>query len=391
MGESRRAVSVTADHVVVDDQRVENSFFHRLHDRGIEVVHPAPRDEVQGGELCLAIPAGRADGKRAGQPGHVRGGEGKEDVAGEMAAGGSGAGQAHWNPSRQRLALSGQQGSVGGDDGDDRACACGRLEAEVDLEPVAVERVVVEQLRPDMPSGNGQFGARAEVGLNEGGDGEGAPAIADQSGRGAIAALVVVAVHAGSTTDRSLCDRAGCRGVERRLDVLGADVTTVEVVEVPVPRFGAHRQQPVPREQRVDAVDPADHPGVAGADRVRIRQHDRQIERSGLVDPCGAGHLAVSVERVPACGAGLTDPGPTARQNRGHAGAHRALADDQRAVAADQGRHADVDAADIGNGVQRSRLAGQGDSQSACPRPAVGGMCRGHPIILLGGLAPSPT
>ena len=117
--------------------------------------------------------ADRPDGKRAGQAGHVGGGEGQEDVAGEVAARGAGPGEAQRNASGQRLALAGQQRSVGGDDGDDRSRARRRLEPEIDLEPVPVEWIVVEQVGADMPSGDGQFGARTEVGLDEGGHGEG--------------------------------------------------------------------------------------------------------------------------------------------------------------------------------------------------------------------------
>jgi hypothetical protein len=73
MGEPRRAMSVTADHVIVDDQRVEDRFLDGLHDRGVERVHAAPRDKGDRAELVVAD---WADGKGAGQrcgswsPGH---------------------------------------------------------------------------------------------------------------------------------------------------------------------------------------------------------------------------------------------------------------------------------------------------------------------------------
>ena len=138
-----------------------------------------------------------------------------------MAARGPGPRQAQRNAPSQRLALAGQQGRIGGDDGDDRARPRRRLEPEIAVEPVAVERIVVEQLRTDMPAGDGQFGARTEVRLDERGHGEGRVAVVDHPRRGAVAALEVVAVHPGAAADRALGDGPGGRGVERGLDVLG--------------------------------------------------------------------------------------------------------------------------------------------------------------------------
>ena len=152
---------------------------------------------------------------------------------------------------------------------------------------------------------------------------EGPSPVADLPGRGTVAALEFVAVHPGSAADRSLGHRTTGRRVERRLDMFGSDVAAVDVVEIAVPGLCADWQQPLPGEPWIVPVDPADDAGVAGADRVRIRQHDRKIERSGLVDPGGAGHLAVAVERVPARGARPADPFAAARQNRGDAGTHR--------------------------------------------------------------------
>jgi hypothetical protein len=91
--------------------------------------------------------------------GGVGSGERQKNVTGEVTARGPCPGQPQRDPSGQRLALSRQQGRVSWDDGDDLAGTGRRLETEVDLEPVAVERDVVEQIGADMPSGDGQFGA----------------------------------------------------------------------------------------------------------------------------------------------------------------------------------------------------------------------------------------
>ena len=91
MRKRRRAVPVAADHVVVDDQRVEHRLLDGLHGRGVEIVHAAPRHECERAELVVT---GWPDGKRTRKAGHIRGGEGQEDVAGEVAARRAGSGQA---------------------------------------------------------------------------------------------------------------------------------------------------------------------------------------------------------------------------------------------------------------------------------------------------------
>ena len=102
-----------------------------------------------------------------------------------MAARGSCPGQPERDAAGQRLALAGQQRRVGGDDGDDAMtdpAPAGGLRPRSTFEPVAGHRVVIcISSRADMSSGNGQFVAGAEVGLNEGGHGEGRVAVCDHA------------------------------------------------------------------------------------------------------------------------------------------------------------------------------------------------------------------
>jgi len=78
------------------------------------------------------------------------------------------------------------------------------------------------------------------------------------------------------------------------------------------------------------------------------------------LDPRGAGHLAVAVERVPARRACTPHPVASARQDRGDAGAYGSPPDVKRAVTVDECHGSDFDARDVGDRVERPRLAGQG-------------------------------
>ena len=70
-----------------------------------------------------------------------------------------------------------------------------------------------------------------------------------------------------------------------------------------------------------------------------------------------------------------SDRRSASRKNGGDAGSHRTHADLQRPVARNQRRHADFDARDVGDGVERSRRAVKGDAK--VPRPWFGLGCCG--------------
>src|SRR5262249_44023434 len=110
------------------------------------------------------------------------------------------------------------------------------------------------------------------------------------------------------------------------------DVVAVDVVEVAVPGLRGDREQPHLREARMMLDGPRDDPGMDHADRVRVGDTDRPAERSRLLDPRQAGHLAVAILGVEARRHRITGPGGTARMDRRDAGAHRVAAN-QRLVA----------------------------------------------------------
>jgi hypothetical protein len=82
---------------------------------------------------------------------------------------------------------------------------------------------------------------------------------------------------------------------------------------------------------------------------------------SRIVEPGGAGHFPVAVEIVPG-GENAAGELLAARQDRGDAGSHRALADDEFALAADKRDLANLDAGDVRDGVERARRTGKRDT-----------------------------
>ena len=105
------------------------------------------------------------------------------------------------------------------------------------------------------------------------------------------------------------------------------------------------------------------------ADAVGVGDHHRPFEEARLLDPGRAGHLAVAVQREPARRTtGSAIESLAARQDRGDAGAHRALADLQLALARDERRVADLDAGDVGDGVGGAGRAVERDAEIAGPR-----------------------
>src|SRR5690606_14411613 len=93
---------------------------------------------------------------------------------------------------------------------------------------------------------------------------------------------------------------------------------------------------------------------------------DRAFEEAAFLDPGGAGHLAIAVQRVPA---GKARPeGLAARQDGGDAGADGALADLDLAFALDDRRITYGDALDIGNRVVRAGRPDKGNAEVAGAR-----------------------
>ena len=143
--------------------------------------------------------------------------------------------------------------------------------------------------------------------------------------------------------------------------MFGFDVKTVDVVEVAVPGLGDHRQRPpVAGGVRLALTNtPGDRRLVDRTDAVGVGDHDRALELAGLLDPGGAGHLAVAIERKPGTEDRPLEAVLAAWQHRRHPGPHRAAV----GQVLDQGCVTDRDAGDVGNRVQRPRAAVEGDAE----------------------------
>ena len=101
---------------------------------------------------------------------------------------------------------------------------------------------------------------------------------------------------------------------------------------------------------------PVDHGVAHDADAVGVGDHHRAVEKSGFLDPCGAGHLAIAIFGEPS-GKDRIHGALPARENRRHARADRPNANLQFSFAGNQRAIADFDALHIGDGIERARRA----------------------------------
>src|SRR6185437_15831685 len=198
-----------------------------------------------------------------------------------------------------------------------------------------------------------------EVRLEQDTDGVGGAGVLDQAGGRAVAALELVAVHAGAAADAALVGLVTAGDAEGGDDVLLVHVMTVDVVQVAVPGLRGDGKQPHIGELGVSLVHPGDDPGVRDTDGVGVGDGDRALHGARLLDPGNAGHLPVAVQAEEAGRQRVARVALAPRVDGRDAGAD--------VVVLDEGLVADFDPGDVGNGVVRAGGAAvlQADGTSA--------------------------
>jgi hypothetical protein len=177
-----------------------------------------------------------------------------------------------------------------------------------------------------------------------------------------------VADHAGPTADVALGYRtADLRRSDRTKDVFRSHVEAVDVIEQSVPGLTHDRQRPQPA-----AVCPVPRAvgdeGVADdAHAVGVRQADRPAELPCLADPLETRQLAIAVEAVTAREHRLVPDVAVVRQDHRDARAHRALADDQPTLPANERRVPDADATHIHDRIAGPCRQPADDESQVCP------------------------
>jgi hypothetical protein len=139
-------------------------------------------------------------------------------------------------------------------------------------------------------------------------------------------------------------------GPPRALDsgehVVGGDGTAADVVEIAVVGFTDHRVHGehllVPRQRQHVADEGVGHARHAQGGS----QQDRGLDLAQLLHLGHTGQLAEAVTHEDGAGHLLEEEIAGVRQDGGHAGAH--------GVAADDGRLADLDTGDVGDGIERT-------------------------------------
>ncbi len=132
----------------------------------------------------------------------------------------------------------------------------------------------------------------------------------------------------------------------------------VDIVQPAVPGLAHHRQRPPVLGVDIETIErPADHRIAHHADAVGIGDHHRAVHQPGFLDPGGAAHLAVAVLAEPAGKHRIRRIVAPTWQDGGHAAAHHGSAVGCIGCAGNQGVVANLDAAHIGDGVERSGRA----------------------------------
>ena len=272
-------------------------------------------------------------------------------------------------PQREPAQRIGQQRRIRRDDHDDRAVLAR-----------AALRHRLGDLGADRHAGDRELRPAAEVRLHEGADGEAAQVGRQHARRRADSALEREDHHARAAADAAFRHRAAAGGIHRREDIRRLHVLAEGVVQEPVVGLADHRQHvreqpflvvaelaPVPRDDRV-----AHHAHAA-----RAREHHRPAELADLLDQGPAGQLARAVGHEHARRHEALVR-PSLREHGGDAGAHRARADFQGALAPDQRAMPDFDTGDVGDGVASARHAVERHAEVARARAGVGGAHRGR-------------
>ncbi|MND93713.1 hypothetical protein D3C80_859060 [compost metagenome] len=276
----------------------------------------------------------------------VAGRESDEDVATGVFGAAADPCQPDTGPLRQARALVRQQRRVGGQGDDDRTHA--RL---ADVARCAKGRMHCTQHLADRVAGYPQGAAHTVVGLHQYADGPAAGRAVQYPRSATDTALEFVADHPGAAADATFSHRPRLRSGKRRVDMLGSDMLTPDVVEHAVVGFQYRGHAPVGarlahlalgRHQRI-----ADH-----TDAVGVGVGNRRGQQAGLANPLKASGIAIAVEYVHAGKARLQAGGLGPRLDHRDPGIDRVVA-----AAALHGVMADTHARHIGDGVERARGA----------------------------------
>ena len=363
MGEPVDPAAVHPHHVAAGDQGVHHRFLGGLDHRFEEGVDVGVRQDFEGGDAAFRV--GRL---------LVGGGEGHEDVAGAVHGDAAEPADGQRGAPDEAVELVGQERRVRGRHDDDGAVAAGPVGVAGVVRVVLVRafRQEVGDLPAHRGAGDAHLRAAAEVRLHQDAHRVLLPGGLYDPGGSPDAGLEPEGAHPGAAAHRALGDRAAGGVVEGRENMFPAHMEAVDVVEEAVPGLGDQRQAPVRGGEVL--LRPGDGGLVDRSHAVGVRDHHRPFEDAPVPEPGGAGHLAVAVQGEP----GGEDPAaapPAPGEDRGDAGAHRALADPERALAADDRAVADLDAGNIGDRVQRPRRAVEGDAEVA--GAGRGGLLRG--------------
>src|SRR5207248_5378590 len=144
---------------------------------------------------------------------------------------------------------------------------------------------------------DGAFRPLAEIRLDEGAHRIGTSGHPDEARGRAVAALEVIADHAGAAAHTALPGRSASGTLQRFDHMLGLHLETIDIVEIAVIGLGSDRKPPVLHVARCSA-QPLTYGIAHDAAGIRIGDIDRRLQFARFLDPDRACHIAIALYRL---------------------------------------------------------------------------------------------
>ena len=178
---------------------------------------------------------------------------------------------------------------------------------------------------------------------------------------GAGTAFKFITNHAGSATNTTLHNRPATCTIKRRQHMLLADMEAIHIIEMRITGLCNYRQCPsiFTEGSTILVKHPARTRFMRRANTMSVGNANRAGEIARFVDPMGAGHFTITVQRKHRRPYWWQLVRMAARQDRSHAGPYRSFTNYQIPRTFNQSGVANLHARDIGKRIIGAAISGK--------------------------------